>query len=652
MTGDHKGCSRGVPRRWVLAGATGVATAIAGCSGGDPTETDAEPSDATTAAESADETTAGTAGTRTESAGFRLSGTVRADAAVVGETVAVDVVVANEGSGAGDVTVRLAREGIEVDSTSVEVPAGGERTVTVTASMPSEPGAVSLSVNDSAVGEVAVERRDRLHVAPEGSDDAIGSADAPLRTVSEALDRARPGQTVELAPGEYRELVRTQRNGEPDAPITVTGPPEAVVRPGGDVNDAVLIEHSHFHVRGVTIDGLVDPDRKFEDYRAWIPRCVNVTPRNRRDEGVEYLRDVVVEPSRLGNGARALIQVERVRDADIGNFEVIGPAGMQFDPRVANHEVGHIREIVYVGSPEVHRGEDYYGYDTLDRSRNIRIHHIDNSAGYEHNELVDVKLGSSDVTVEYCTDRNGGHNTEGAVSAALDVKGNDCTVRWNDVGETPLPVSFGAWAPSSDVDGGDWSQNNAVYGNRFHDFAAGPFRLRNEGDIGPVSFDDQRALCENRIERGDLDVEPWMADANGFDGLVDRRGADEVTVEVGAGPDGRALSPAAVLVDRGTTVTWEWVDGSGSHYVVDRLRSDDDPESVPDPRSAPYSESETFELVGMTRYVCYEHQGEGMVGAVVVEDDSARHAVAAAACDDGLPEGDGIGHTGGDGRWS
>ena len=624
-------------RRSLLAGVTGAVTALSGCPGTDSesaqTEGDAQSDEATTATDA-----------------ISLDAAIRDATVSVGDTIAVDVVVENGGDSAEERTLTLSQEGLEVDTATVEVPASGERTVELTSSAPSEPGSVPLAVNGERIGEITVERRERLFVSPDGSDDAVGSADAPLRTIGAGLERARPGDTVELAPGEYRELVRTQRDGEPDAPITVTGPPEAVVRPPQDVNDAVLVEHDHFHLCGISINGLVEPERKYEDYEAWIPRCVNITPRSRRDEGVEYLTDIVIEPSRLGNGARALIQVERVRDASIGNFEVIGPAGMQFDPRVDNHEVGHIREIVYVGSPEVHRGEDYYGYETLDRSRNVRIHHIDNSEGYEHNELVDVKLGSTEVTVEYCTDRNAGHNTEGVVSAAIDLKGNDCTVRWNDIGECPLPVSFGAWAPSDDVDAGDWSQGNAVYGNHLHDFVAGPFRLRDEGDIGPVSFEEQRTLCGNRIERGDLDVEPWMADANGFDGLVDRRGTDEVTVEVGGGPEGRAFDPGAVLVDRGTTVTWDWVASSGSHYVVDRLRTAADPESVPDPRPAPYSESESVETVGMTRYACYAHHEEGMIGAVVVADDPQRYAFAGESCNAELPAGDGVGHTGGDGR--
>jgi len=491
--------------------------------------------------------------------------------------------------------------------------------------------------------------RSVYHVAPGGDDGAEGAEDRPLRTVAEGLARAQPGETVRLAPGEYRELVRTVRDGEPDAPITVEGPPEAVIRPTRDVNDCVLIEHHHFRLRGVTVDGLAEPDRKFADYEAWMPRLVNISPLGRREEGVEYIRDVVVEPSRLGNAARAMVQVERVRGASIGNFEVIGPAGMQFDRRVANHEPGHIREIVYVGSPEVHRGEPYYGFDTLDRTRDVRVHHVDNSAGYRHNELVDVKLGSERITVEYCTDRNAGHNSDGGRNAAIDVKGNDCTVRWNDVGACTTAVSFGAWAPSSDVDGGDWSQHNAVYGNHIHDFAAGAFRLRNTGDSGPVSFDDQRAICGNEIDRGDVSLSRWVGDANGFAGGVDARGQEAVSVTVGA-DGGRALEPAAVLVDPGTTITWEWT-GDDEHYVVVEGRVDADPDTVPDPRAAPYSESTTLDYVSLFEYACYAHHAEGMRGAVVVVEDADRRAFASEPCE-GLPAGDGVGHTGGDGRWS
>lgn len=638
-------------RRRLLAAATGSIALVAGCTQPAADDDATTGTTGTATGTNSSGTTASTT-TTTSAASFAIEATVASDSVSVGGRISVSVTVTNTGDAAGDTIIQLTGDGETADSAFVDLDAGEERTVELVATAPMQPGSITLAVNDDPIGDVTVEGPTALHVAPDGSDDAAGTADEPLGSIDAALEFAEPGSTIELAPGEYRELVRTKRAGDPDAPITITGPADAVVRPPADVNDAVLIEHSHVHVRGFSINGLVDPDNRFSYHQAWIPLCVTVSPVARRDEGVEYLEDVVVEPARIGNSARALVQIERVRDAVVGNFAVIGPAGMQYDPRVDNHEVGHIREIVYVGSPEVHRGEDHYQYETLDRTRDVRIHHIDNSAGYEHNELVDVKLGSENVTVEYCTDRNAGHNTEGVVNAAIDIKGNDCTVRWNDLGECPLPMSFGAWAPSDDVDGGDWSQDNAVYGNHIHDFAAGPFRIRNTGDSGPVSFDDQRVLCGNRVDRGSLDLDPWLVDPNGFEGVVDARGQADVTVSVGAGPDGRALDPAVVLVDRGTTVTWDWVADSGDHYVVERHRLGDDPDTVPDPRAAPYSESNTFDLVGMTRHACYAHHDAGMHGAVVVADARDRWAFTTAECSSDIPEGDGVGHTGGDSPWA
>ena len=55
-----------------------------------------------------------------------------------------------------------------------------------------------------------------LHVATTGSDRADGSASAPLRTVNAAAALARPGDTVRVHEGEYREWVRPVRGGLSD----------------------------------------------------------------------------------------------------------------------------------------------------------------------------------------------------------------------------------------------------------------------------------------------------------------------------------------------------------------------------------------------------------------------------------------------------
>ena len=68
----------------------------------------------------------------------------------------------------------------------------------------------------------------RLHVAPEG---------AEFRTIQSAVDAARPGDTILVAGGVYRETVKFPRGGEPGRPITVQAETGriALVRPPGEL---------------------------------------------------------------------------------------------------------------------------------------------------------------------------------------------------------------------------------------------------------------------------------------------------------------------------------------------------------------------------------------------------------------------------------
>src|SRR3954465_15964898 len=55
-----------------------------------------------------------------------------------------------------------------------------------------------------------------IHVATAGSDTADGSEDSPFRTISRAAAIARPGDTVLVHGGEYREWVTPRRGGLSD----------------------------------------------------------------------------------------------------------------------------------------------------------------------------------------------------------------------------------------------------------------------------------------------------------------------------------------------------------------------------------------------------------------------------------------------------
>lgn len=71
-----------------------------------------------------------------------------------------------------------------------------------------------------------------FHVSPHGDDAADGSAAAPFRTVQRGAEAARPGDTVLVAPGIYRERVAPPRGGTEGAAITFRSaePHRAMIR--------------------------------------------------------------------------------------------------------------------------------------------------------------------------------------------------------------------------------------------------------------------------------------------------------------------------------------------------------------------------------------------------------------------------------------
>ena len=105
----------------------------------------------------------------------------------------------------------------------------------------------------------------------------------------------------------------------------------------------------------------------------------------------------------------------------------------------------------------------------------------------------------------------------------------------------------------------------------------------------------------------------WFDGANNYEQTVDATGQDEVTVSVGAG-DGLAFGPAAVAVNTGTTVVWEWT-GEGGGHNVSAESGDFESETVTEEG---HTFEYTFEETGTYEYVCTPHSSVGMKGAVVV----------------------------------
>ncbi|QGN06970.1 halocyanin domain-containing protein [Halorhabdus sp. CBA1104] len=133
-----------------------------------------------------------------------------------------------------------------------------------------------------------------------------------------------------------------------------------------------------------------------------------------------------------------------------------------------------------------------------------------------------------------------------------------------------------------------------------------------------------------------VDFDGWFSDVSNYDGIVDRRGQDEVTVTVGVQANGSnwGFGPAAVRVDPGTTVVWEWNGKGGAHNVV--AENDDGYSSGEAVDQAGTTFEQTFEETGISKYYCDPHLAVGMKGAIVVGDMGASAGGDGGGSDGGL----------------
>lgn len=143
------------------------------------------------------------------------------------------------------------------------------------------------------------------------------------------------------------------------------------------------------------------------------------------------------------------------------------------------------------------------------------------------------------------------------------------------------------------------------------------------------------------------DYDGWFSDGStggatsSFDGTVDERGRDSITIGVGASGNGGsfAFSPTAVWVDPGTTISFEW--SSDTHDVT----VEDQPDGAgweghEEIKDAGFSFEHTFETGGIYTYYCEPHLGMGMKGAIAVGDDVPTTAPGSAGGGFTLPGGD------------
>jgi len=127
------------------------------------------------------------------------------------------------------------------------------------------------------------------------------------------------------------------------------------------------------------------------------------------------------------------------------------------------------------------------------------------------------------------------------------------------------------------------------------------------------------AAAQNGVDYGGWFGSGTGGETQNFDGTVDRTGQSSITIEVGAEGNGGpyAFAPAAVRVDPGTTITFEWV--SDTHNILlEEQPSDAGWGGVEAIENSGFSHEHTFETEGVYKYYCQPHLALGMKGAIVV----------------------------------
>ncbi|RYJ14252.1 halocyanin domain-containing protein [Halogeometricum borinquense] len=234
------------------------------------------------------------------------------------------------------------------------------------------------------------------------------------------------------------------------------------------------------------------------------------------------------------------------------------------------------------------------------------------------------RTGQSEVTITVGASGNGGNFGFGPAAVRVD-PGTTVVWKWNGKGSSHNVVA---------EDGSFKSEMVGTSGHTFsHTFEeAGvwkyactphkPMGMKGAVVVGDAAVGGESSATQSTAEKSGGEkpaaLKSWFSNTSNYDGVVDRTGNDEVTVEVGAKGNGAsfAFGPAAIRVDPGTTVVWEWNGRGGAHNVV----AEDGSFKSEMVNKSGHSFSHAFEEAGTYKYACTPHKSMGMKGVVLVGD--------------------------------
>ncbi len=93
-----------------------------------------------------------------------------------------------------------------------------------------------------------------FYVGRNGDDDAAGTRAAPWHNIQDAIDKLKPGDTLHISPGVYREKLYINVSGEPDKPITIQGGPGVIISGRGIEGENIIYIEDKSHLRIIGLE--------------------------------------------------------------------------------------------------------------------------------------------------------------------------------------------------------------------------------------------------------------------------------------------------------------------------------------------------------------------------------------------------------------
>lgn len=336
----------------------------------------------------------------------------------------------------------------------------------------------------------------KFYVSPSGDDKHDGkTAKTAFKTIQHALDLAKPGTTIDLAAGIYRETLTTKVNGSEAAPIVVRGSDNAKSKDERyktilyGTGRILNVNHSFYRFEGFAIDGQealvgksypTDPSKvmAFKDENRPIIKDSKLIYIG-SDDATRSLTGVKITNMYLRGAGGECIRIRNAAHHNEISDSVIEYCGMFAKDRGADSFRYHNGEAIYIGTSPKSTTQPMFANDTS--NNNIAKRNIINTYG---SECFNVK---ENANRNVFADNECRYNLEPAEFSGsnVELRGDNNVVEGNLITES-FGVNVKLKSDAAEYDkGGNIIRNNAL----------------SKAQKGNISNDHKAAvICGNKLD--------------------------------------------------------------------------------------------------------------------------------------------------------